>query len=261
MKNKTMGITTQYFLLWLLASFTSSTQELLTLKVRPKISAECGKHVILDCEVSSSQHGLSIKHMEWYQSSTSFCAINSEEVVITNPEHAANGINCTYQQGKLSLIIKNINPMNSGDSKTFGCKLRSNKGTREESTTVELQENCGQVIGVMNNAGPTCNFTHVYPDGEVHWFQGPRRLHGHQTTERVDKEGWLVIHSSLEQDSSESVYNCSLWSPKTNRYITSTLVANNLGMIKTRCSRCGAGSQRPTWTVLIVTLLLAVALK
>lgn len=108
--------------------------------MRPKISAECGQPVTLDCEVSSSQHGLLIKHMEWYQNNTSICKkIDSKEKPIMDPKQAANGFHCDYQLGKLSLKIENINPMNSGESKPFWCKLRSNKGPRAESTTVELQ--------------------------------------------------------------------------------------------------------------------------
>lgn len=254
-----MGITAQCFLL-LLATFSPSTQELLTLKVREKISAQCGKNVTLDCEVSSPQHGLSIKRMKWYQSGTSFCVVNSEGEVVKNPELVGNDFHCKYRPGKLSLIIKNINPMTSGKSKLFECEVRSNKGTRDKVTTVELQEYCGKVTTDMKDGRPTCDFTHVYPGEEVHWFQGSKRLYEYQTTENVDKEGWLTIHSHLEQGNPESVYNCSLWSPERNAYITSALVTKNAGNTP-KCLQCGAGSQRPTWTALIVTFLLALVLK
>ncbi|XP_034544290.1 uncharacterized protein LOC117816219 isoform X2 [Notolabrus celidotus] len=160
-----MELTALHLLLWFMVAFTSTAQELLSLRVSPKISAVCGQPVSLHCEVSSSQHGLSIKHMEWYHNNTSLCTMNSEDKnPIINPGFTVSDFDCKYHQGKLTLIFKKLQPMDTGD---FGCKLRSNKGTRVKSTTVELQECCGQVEGVMEHGRPTCTFTHVYPDGEV----------------------------------------------------------------------------------------------
>ncbi|CAJ1053623.1 uncharacterized protein LOC117816219 isoform X1 [Xyrichtys novacula] len=254
-----MGFSALHLLLWLLATVTLTTQELLTIRVTPKIVAACGQQVKLDCEVTSSQHGLSIKHIEWYQNNTSLCRINSEEVITTYHRHTVSDFHCEYQRGKLSIIFKEMKPMDSGDSKPFGCNIRSNKGVKDKSTTVDLQECCGHVEGVMKDGRPDCTFTRVYPDGEVHWFHGSHRLHGHHTGKRVEDGGWLTINSYLERKTSEVPYNCSLWSPKTGTYIASTLIKKRpktnplLGN--------GAGSYEPAWTFGFVAVLLVVSLK
>ncbi|XP_065815550.1 uncharacterized protein [Labrus bergylta] len=238
-----MGFTALHLLLWLLAASTPTEQEMLSLYVTPKISAACGKQVTLACEVSSSQHGLSIKHMEWYQNNTSYCSVNSEETV-SKKNHQSN-FSCDYQQGRLSLIFTEVQPMESG---TFRCKLHSNKGAKFGSTTLELQDGCGQVKGLIKDDYPICTFTRVYPDGEVHWFHGSNRLHGkHKTNENVEDGGWLTIQSDLERKSSGESYNCSLWSTKTGRYIASTLVKSISQGTPMRTSWC--------FTILLVFLL------
>ncbi|KAM7009022.1 uncharacterized protein LKV04_001068 [Tautogolabrus adspersus] len=182
-----MGFTALHLLLWLLAAFAPTEQDMLTLHVSPRMSAGCGQQVALDCEVSSSQHGLSIKHMEWYQNKTSYCSVNSEETITTHQGHTQSNFHCEYQQGRLTLIFTEVQPIESGN---FRCKLRSNKGAKEKSTTVELQECCGKVEGVIKDGYPTCTFTRVYPDGEVHWFHGSHLLQTEtQLTKRVEEGG------------------------------------------------------------------------
>ena len=71
----------------------------------------------------------------------------------------------------------------------------------------------------------SCTFTGVYPDGQVHWFQGSNTLMG-STTMHVEPRGGLTICSTLEINSTSGhlPYNCSLWSPRAKRYLTSQLV-------------------------------------
>ncbi|XP_060918541.1 uncharacterized protein LOC132992953 [Labrus mixtus] len=250
-----MGFTALHLLLWLLAASTPTAQEMLSLHVTPKISAACGQQVTLDCEVSSSQHGLSIKHMQWYQNNTSYCSVNSEETV--TKEHQSS-FRCEYQQGRLSLIFTEVQPMESG---TFRCKLHSNKGAKDGSTILELQDGCGQVEGLIKDGYPTCTFTRVYPDGEVHWFHGSKRLHGeHKTIEDVEDGGWLTIRSYMERKSSGVSYNCSLWSTKIGRYIASTLVEKEEFSPRERPLN-GTGSQGPMRTSWCFTILTVFLLK
>uniref|UniRef100_A0A8D0DHE6 Ig-like domain-containing protein n=1 Tax=Sander lucioperca TaxID=283035 RepID=A0A8D0DHE6_SANLU len=110
------------------------------LNVTPKITAECGKQVTLTCNVSSSRHGLSIKHMNWSQKNRSFCSVDSEGN-ISHHMHTLSHFHCEYKHGQLSLIFKRVQPLESGD---YRCKLQSNQGAKHQYTRVELQGQCPQ---------------------------------------------------------------------------------------------------------------------
>ncbi|XP_063740796.1 uncharacterized protein LOC134865247 [Eleginops maclovinus] len=268
---ETMGYTALYTLLWLLNAFTLPTQALVKLNVSPKITAECGKTVILNCDVSSSQNGLSIRHLEWFQNHTSFCKVDIEGK-ITYKQPNSSDFHCEYKHRQLSLIFKRLKPLGSGNSKPYTCKIRSNHGALHAATRVELQECCWIVEGVWTNGRPTCTFRNVYPEGDVHWFHGHHNLSDgsvkQSTTKHVDGGGWLTIHSDLEQNHSGVTYNCSLKSAASGRYIASSLVENpELVQQKARTQvltnqvRSGVRSQRPMWTIFFVSTLLAVTLK
>ncbi|XP_031145386.1 uncharacterized protein LOC116043030 [Sander lucioperca] len=262
-----MGYTALHTLLWLLTAFVLTTQEFVKLNVTPKITAECGKQVTLTCNVSSSRHGLSIKHMNWSQKNRSFCSVDSEGN-ISHHMHTLSHFHCEYKHGQLSLIFKRVQPLESGD---YRCKLQSNQGAKHQYTRVELQECCGIVEGVSTSGGPACTFKNVYPDGDVHWFHGSHNLSDgsvrQHTTKHVDEGGWLTIHSDLEWKSSTVPYNCSLKSITSGRYITCTSVQNSELLVITRSQQHthlggnGVGSQGPMWTILCISILLAVTLK
>ncbi|XP_041641952.1 uncharacterized protein LOC121508886 isoform X2 [Cheilinus undulatus] len=249
-----MGFTLLHLLLWLLAAFTITTQEVLKLSVSPKISAECGQPVTLHCNVLSSQHGLSIKHMEWYQNSSWYCSVDSEERITQN-QHIHSNFHCEYQLGRLSLIFENVQPTESGKSHHFGCKLQSNKGAQHGSTTVELQECCDLIEGVMNNGKPTCTFKCANQDVDVHWFHHSRYLkHGQHTRRSKEPGGWWTIESHLESKSSVVPYNCSVRSTRTYRYLASTVIENGSSNENTKLQ----GHMR---TVLFFSVLLVVMVK
>lgn len=255
-----MGYTALHTLLWLLTSFTLTTQELVKLRVTPKITAECNQQVTLNCNVTSSRNGLSIKHMEWSQNNKSLCSVDGKGLI--TPTNTLSDFHCEYQHGQLSLIFQRVQPLESG---SYRCKLKSNRGALHEYTTVELQECCGIVEGVFTNDGPSCTFKNVYPDGDVHWFHGSHNLsHGsvrHHTTKHVDEGGWLTIHSYLKQKSSGVPYNCSLKSAESGRHIASALVVNPESRAQVHTQRNGVGSQGHVWTSLFILIFLAVTLK
>ncbi|CAG5947734.1 unnamed protein product [Menidia menidia] len=228
-----MEITALGFL-WLLSAFPLTTQELVRLKVKPTLSALCGKEVSLHCNTSSSQRGLLITHMEWSQDKTPLCSVNSEEKLTTYKRHSPSDFHCKYTDGSLSLVFKEVLPPESGISKPYRCKLHSNQGVPHEYTRVELQECCGPVESIVGSDGPSCTFNRVYPDGDVHWFHSFHNLSDgsvrHNTAKSVDKQGWVTIRSwltiddSLDWRNSVVPYNCSLKSTVSDRYIASTLV-------------------------------------
>ncbi|XP_019940052.1 uncharacterized protein [Paralichthys olivaceus] len=226
-------------LLWLLPVFTLTTQELVGLSVSPHITTDCGKQVTLQCRVSPSPNGLSIKHMEWSHMKTPLCSLNSEGNISYNSSTLTD-FHCEYEEGQLSLIFPDVQPeQDRGKLQRYRCKLHSNKGALHKYTTVELKDCAKMVEGVLTSDGPTCTFDSVHPDGDVHWFQGSHNLSDgsikQHTTKRVEKGGWLTIHSYLESKSSDGPYNCSLMNSKSGRYMTSGLIqsAEVLGMDST----------------------------
>ncbi|XP_070684639.1 uncharacterized protein [Pempheris klunzingeri] len=258
-----MGFTALHILIWLLTAFTLTTSELLKLSVNPKMTAECGKQVTLNCDVSSSREHLSIKHMEWSQNKTSLCFVDVKGKVIKPNSHDRSDFHCEYQHGQLSLVFQRVQPLECGNSKPYRCKLQSNQGAAHGYTTVELQECCGTVNGDLKGDGPSCTFSHVYPDGDVHWFHGSKNLSDgslHHTTKHVDKGGWLTIRSHLRGKSSDVPYNCSLRSTASGRYIESTLVHNPEILSSIRATQSGAGSQGTMRIFLCISVLLAVTL-
>ncbi|XP_013860445.1 uncharacterized protein LOC106515281 [Austrofundulus limnaeus] len=218
----------------LLSAFTLTKQGSVSLEVNPTILAERGEQVSLRCSPSSSHHGLSVKHMEWSRGSESLCSVNSKQDVITHESHSLSDFYCTYRDGQLSLFFQRMLPLESGRLNPYRCKLHSNQGVAFIYTTVELQESCGEVGSVLTKDGPSCTFSHVYPDADVLWFHDSQDLSdgsvNRSTSKTVDEHGWLTIRSWLsssvkqEWGSSREPYNCSLQSSTSGRIITSTLV-------------------------------------
>lgn len=103
----------------------------------PKIIAECGKPVTLNCAVPPTQRELQIKYMEWYLNSTPLCYVDVTGN-ITHHIHNVSDFHCEYNYGQLSLIFEKMKPLESANS-VYKCKLQSNKGIDYIHTKVELQ--------------------------------------------------------------------------------------------------------------------------
>ncbi|XP_062243078.1 uncharacterized protein LOC133953270 [Platichthys flesus] len=262
---------TALHILWLLPVFTLTTQELVGLSVSPQVTTDCGQQVTLECKVSPSPTGLSIKYMGWSHSKTFLCSVNSEGNISYNSS-TERDFHCEFEEGRLSLIFHKVQPQQeSGNLQRYRCKLHSNKGALHEYTTVELEDCARMVQGAVTSDGPSCTFDSVHPDGDVHWFQGSHNLSAgsikQNTTKRVEKWGWLTIHSDLERKGSDEPYNCSLMSSKSGRYVASALIKSPqiLRLDTTRAHSLsppnGIGSLGPVRILLWISVLLAVALK
>ncbi|XP_060940945.1 uncharacterized protein LOC133018564 [Limanda limanda] len=211
--------------------------------------------------------------MEWSHSKTSLCSVNSEGNVLYNSS-TERDFYCEFEEGQLSLIFYKVQPQpESGNLQRYRCKLHSNKGALHKYTTVELEDCARMVQGAVTSDSPSCTFDSVHPDGDVHWFQGSHNLSAgsikQNTTKRVEKGGWLTIHSDLERNGSDEPYNCSLMSSKSGRYMASALIEQKstriLRMDTTRAHSLsplnGVGSLGQVRIPLWISLLLAVALK
>lgn len=110
----------------------------------------------------------------------------------------------------------------------------------------------------ISDEGPTCTFTEVYPDGEVHWFQGPNNVTGDPKikTKQVKDGKFLTITSSLNRKtvSGEGAYNCSLWIPSTGAYLTSSLVPEHGEARVEGPNANGAGAIGSVWKTFLVLL-------
>ncbi|XP_029920930.1 uncharacterized protein LOC115368740 [Myripristis murdjan] len=258
-----MGYRTLYILLWVMPACIHTTKEPVSLIVSPVVMAQCNQQVTLHCNVSSTRHHLSIRNLSWIQNENRLCDIDSAGKVVEHHGHTQSGFRCRYEQGQLSLIFEKVKPLESGTSVKYMCKLRSNVGVAKEYTTVELQECCGNVDAVVTPKGPTCTFTRVHPGGDVHWFHGSTKLADGSlktnTSKSVDAGGWLTITSSLEKKDNKKHYNCSLWSPKSRRYIASSLV-QDAHPVKSG-AEAGAGAQGPLRILFCFTLLATLLMK
>lgn len=258
-----MGFTPLQILWLLLPVFTPTAQGLVKLNLSPKITAECGKQVILNCSTSSSQPGLSIKHMEWFRDKTSLCSVDSEGIITTPQRNVSSAFHCEYENGRLLLILHKVLPMESGHSKRYRCKLRSNQGAPQDSTTVQLQECSGTVEPHTWSDGLSCTFKHVHPDGDVHWFYDSHNLSGgsvqHYTHKQVDEEGWLTIRSDLDwKKDPQGTFNCSLMSTRSGRHIASATIETAAKGPSQRSNSNGGRAQESMGTVFCVLIFLAV---
>nr|XP_015830578.2 uncharacterized protein LOC107395668 [Nothobranchius furzeri]XP_054607797.1 uncharacterized protein LOC107395668 [Nothobranchius furzeri] len=250
---------TALHLLWLLSATSLTKQDSVRLKVSPIIAAQCDTRVFLYCNASSSQPGLSIKYMDWSQD-VQLCSVNEKGDLSTN--NVSTDFHCKYQEGQLTLVLHRALPLKSGNSSRYVCKLRSNQGTLHEYTTVQLQECCGRVESSLSSRGPNCTFSNVYPDGDVHWFQGSQNLSDgsvSQSTAKSVDNGWLTIYSWLtisgQETRSDVPYNCSLKSPMSDKYIASSLVPKLIpikGKSQEQSTPNRAASQKTRTTVLFV---------
>ncbi|KAK2816854.1 hypothetical protein Q5P01_025045 [Channa striata] len=212
--------------LWLVPALTLTKQEMVAVNVSPHITAECGKPVILRCNVTSkSPDELEVKIMEWSQNKMLLCSVNSSGEITT--QNKLSPFRCEYKDQQLSLIFQNVQPMESGRANPYMCKLKSNQGAAHAYSRLELEECCGTVEPILTSREPGCTFTHVHPDGDVHWFLGSRLISDgslQNVSKRVEDGGWLTISSYLDRPRSDVPYNCSLKSTTSDRYIASTLV-------------------------------------
>lgn len=83
---------------------------------------------------------------------------------------------------------------------------------------------CHHRLHVHSHEGNmTCRSSGVYPEAHIHWFHGSRNLTqssvAHPSIQAED--GTYEVASTLLH-SPKSTLNCSLWSPSSGRYLSST---------------------------------------
>lgn len=118
---------------------------MLSLQPSASVSAACGQRAALNCAVSSSLHGLSVKHMEWTLDHCSLCSVDKHGNVTNRHGNGPSGhFHCEYATGRLVLVLHRVRPKDAGD---YMCKLKSNRGAKHIDTRVELQgENVSRLV-------------------------------------------------------------------------------------------------------------------
>ncbi|XP_010887697.2 uncharacterized protein LOC105021618 [Esox lucius] len=258
----------QLGVLWLFVAVRLTTAEQVTVHTSDSVRVSCLQSVTLHCNITS-QEELQIKHLSWFNADipdSTLCEVNPQtgEIEPPNPQNPQNPQNlhrrvqCTYTpSSQLTLTLFPVRPHDQG---TYTCKLRSTKGIKVSTTRVELQECYREAFASFNDLGPTCVFTGVYPDGDVHWFQGTNNLTGdaQNNTKQEEVGGARTVTSSLKIGNEGGAYNCSLWIPSTGVYLTS----RDIGCVEESSFRsksiagCGVAAFGPVWTLYFFFLFL-----
>ncbi|KAL1006039.1 hypothetical protein UPYG_G00067110 [Umbra pygmaea] len=155
-------------LLWLTFAITPTTAVLVAVYTKEAVTVPCNQSVTLHCNITYRE-GLSVKQLYWFREDKE---IKMCEVTESWDNNTHLNEECNYTPNtQLSLTLLQVQKYDEGK---YICKLRSNRGVKESSTTVSLQGSpCYNKAKYRNNdEGPTCVFTGVHPDGEVHWFHG-----------------------------------------------------------------------------------------
>ncbi|KAJ8002067.1 hypothetical protein DPEC_G00175950 [Dallia pectoralis] len=221
-------------IIWMVVAvrLTLTKTELVKVHTKDNPSVSCQKSVTLHCNVSSEEN-VTIDDLFWSRNHNKrLCAVGNITLHTENTKLQTKNLTtqqhrfvCNYNQTSqlslsLSLTLQNAQPFDKG---TYTCKLFSNRGIKETTADLEFQgsECYKDANESSNDTHRTCTFTGVYPDGEVHWFQGSNNLTGsaQTNTKQVETDGALTVTSSLKRE--KGTYNCSLWIPSTGVYLAS----------------------------------------
>lgn len=248
---------TGVLLLFLKTALT--TEESVGLSSIPSLTAPCDQSLRLFCNITKLPAGTKVK-MSWVHHKPprvhrTLCEVDSE-----NPTRGNGGeFTCSLRDVHLELTLQQ--PVDEG---SYTCKLHSAAGITNNTTLVMLDDCYENVSAALTPEGPSCVFTRVRPDGDVHWFHASQRLHEPVTTKRVEEDGSVTVKSTLGggSGSGQGPYNCSLWNSGSKRYLTSRLVETSTlvgaghyrGVLNDRNRAWAHGADWKQWGVLLLLL-------
>nr|XP_023675127.1 uncharacterized protein LOC111847816 [Paramormyrops kingsleyae]XP_023675137.1 uncharacterized protein LOC111847816 [Paramormyrops kingsleyae] len=202
------------FCLLLHTSVGIAAKSLVDLETASTLLIPCYTRVALHCNISS-QAELSVNKLAWIDvaSQTELCVVN-----MNNLSSSGNhSMKCEYiPQKRLTLTFRHVHPEHQ---RTYKCSLKSNRGIKQATTKVKLQDCYRNKYLNLSASWATCHFSGVYPEGEVHWFHGDRNVteHSDRHTTRRNHDGTFNVSSSLHTEHSSS--ECSLWIPSSKAYL------------------------------------------
>ncbi|KAL4648042.1 hypothetical protein GN956_G8304 [Arapaima gigas] len=206
---------TGVFHLLLLAAAKVAADGLVKLSTSDLEVAPCHHRVTLHCNISAAAPVL-VETLDWLRANTGtpLCEVNNLEHLTEAP-----GVHCVYSQGQqLMLTFRHIRAADQGQ---YICKLRSNRGIKEASATVKLKECYRSVHHRSSSSATACSFSGVYPEGEVHFFDGDRNLTRdllHHSVE-PNRDGTFNVSGSIPAGGATGGHQCSLWMRTSGSYV------------------------------------------
>ncbi|KAL2087205.1 hypothetical protein ACEWY4_018264 [Coilia grayii] len=204
------------FLVAIARSDADALHHIMTLRSTALVSPHCHDHTTMICNIDSHQEPTVI-YFAWINpEGTVLCELDTHGRVINHNSR----VNCTYRDKQLVLTIHDVIPLNEGK---YHCKLRSSLGVKSAVTDLKLKECHHRLHHHTQGSNVTCWARGVYPEAHIHWFQGPQNLThlsvAHPSSQ-ADDGTYEVVSTLLHHPT--SAFKCSLWSPTSVRYLTST---------------------------------------
>ncbi|XP_054891848.1 uncharacterized protein LOC129363647 [Poeciliopsis prolifica] len=206
---------------WFTLTVSISVSQCEQLSTQPKVSRTCGENVTLNCSAKLAMPKDSkIVKFDWQHKNTTLCQfMNNTSTSKTQCKFSNTTVELT-----LSLTILDIIPSDEG---VYHCKLHSLGAAANGQSHLRVGDCFGKPRkGIEPDQ---CSFEKVYPIADIHWFQGDVNLtNGTETKQNVDDNGYFTVQSTapLEKGNERLPYNCSLWMPSLNTYISSRLVSS-----------------------------------
>ncbi|XP_030208579.1 uncharacterized protein LOC115541006 isoform X1 [Gadus morhua] len=258
-----MGVKDVLVNLWVLSAAVQIRHASTGLSVSPNVTATCGQSVTLHCNVSSNQ-GL-VYHLSWIKDNITLCKVKDDHLV--DDEQPTSDVECRYANKSMFVTFRQTSKEQQERAlDEYICKLRSYQGPAIKKTWVELKGQrpveCIQRVDQIRTAEvPTCSFTGVRHDGDVHWYREDARLTEDDAViekkESVDKECCLTIISSLKpKKDSTGPYTCSLWNSQSQNYTANHTFPH---IPSSEQSTSGSGMLQGRWSIgncLIISVLL-----
>ncbi|KAM4717010.1 uncharacterized protein FYW61_017227 [Anableps anableps] len=209
---------------WFTFAVNISVTHCKKLDTEPKVLTTCGANATLTCNASTSvlEDSKIIKFV-WQSKNTTLCQYeenNSTSKYLCNSTRTAS-------EFILTLTILDIIPADEG---VYHCKLHSTRVAANGQSQVRIEDCLGRAESSMDKNFAECSFDKVFPSGEVHWYQGDLNLtDASETEENQDNDGYYKVQSKVptKKGSQSQPYNCSLWMPSVNRYLSSQLVVSS----------------------------------
>ncbi|XP_035258866.1 uncharacterized protein LOC118219641 [Anguilla anguilla] len=214
-----MEIRTALFF-WLLLSSSAATK-LVQLSTSDLVAEPCHSNVTLRCNVSK-EAGLKVSSLSWIRKRDNKTLCDNKTGL---KSHDGHRIRCSYTPPtQLALTFTHLWPTDRGD---YICKLRSNRGIKNNTSKVDVEECYGKVYTDYSPSKVGCHFHGVYPRGEVHWFHRGKNVTSDSTAADPgdpNPKGMYNVSSTLRTEGDPNEYNCSLWIPGAKTYLASALV-------------------------------------
>ncbi|XP_008414875.1 uncharacterized protein LOC103469137 [Poecilia reticulata] len=206
---------------WFTLAVSISVSQCRQLDTEPKVSRTCGENVTLTCNASVAMlKDSKIVKFDWQHKNTTLCQYTNN----TSTDKIQCNFTNTTSQLTLSLTIIDITPSDEG---VYHCKLHSVGGSANGQSHLRVGD-CFRKPG-KDIPSDKCSFEEVYPIADIHWFQGDVNLTGGtETKQNVDDKGYFTVESTAptEKGNQRQPYNCSLWMPSLNKYISSRMVSS-----------------------------------